>query len=64
MLKIGVQQFTVAMLKHCTPVHFRGNLFPIQHCAQLKKGFQPWPAAPRGAVGARAGMTFSFCKYQ
>jgi len=26
MMKIGVQRFTVAMLKHCTPVHFRGNL--------------------------------------
>jgi hypothetical protein len=23
----GVQRFTVAMLKHCTPLHFRGILF-------------------------------------
>jgi hypothetical protein len=33
MMKIGVQQFTAAMLKHCTPTHFSSNPFARQYFA-------------------------------
>lgn len=37
-MKIGVKRFAVAMLKHCTPVYFRGIAhFKIDTCNDENK---------------------------
>jgi len=63
MMKIGVQWFTVAMLKHCTPIYFRGNLFSHWHSVEKRlprkycsAGFQP--------AGKMSALRFHRCEHR